>query len=115
MIRIERGDGLGPSSCKACGARIIWALTDRAKRAPIDADPTERGNMVLWYDTGGEEAGKPRVSSIAAIELVTGKPVPPAERRLNHFATCPEAERFQPERPVAANDPQLGLFTGGKH
>lgn len=115
MIRVERTDGLGPSRCRACGASIIWALTDRGKRAPIDAEPNpERGNMVLWYDDGGDAAGEPRVSSVASVELITGGTVPMRERRLNHFATCPEADRFQPEKTTTTTAPQLQLFTGGK-
>lgn len=115
MIRIERSDGLGRATCRACGARIVWALTDRGKRAPINWDPSDNGNMVLVYDDSGEEAGKPRVTAVAYFEQSTGTTVPPQERRLNHFATCPEAERFSAADKPAANNTQLGLFTGGKN
>lgn len=114
MIRIERTDGLGPSRCRGCGAAIIWALTDRGKRAPIDAQPYPDGNMFLYYDEDGEAAGRPRVTSLAAHHLATGFVVPPTERRKNHFATCPEADRFTPEKPTTTS-PQLRLFDGGKN
>lgn len=115
MIRLERTDGLGPSKCRACGAHIVWALTDRGKRAPVDAQVyPEDGNMVLWYDDGGDEAGRPRVSSVAAFELASGRPVNPRDYRKNHFATCPEADRFVPEKPAASARRQLTLFRGGR-
>lgn len=65
------------SRCKTCEADITWASTRSGKSMPLDAEPTERGNMALV-------AGKTWVAT-------------DEDRRLHrplytsHFATCPNA------------------------
>lgn len=49
---------------------------------PLDAEPTEDGNVVISEDLLGELIG-------------TVEPKATAPRYKNHFATCPDAERFR--------------------
>lgn len=73
--RVRPVSAHGPT-CTGCGARIIWRRNENTGRvAPIDADPTRDGNVVIvdaeFYrilPPGQGSAGQPR--------------------HLNHFVTC---------------------------
>jgi hypothetical protein len=68
--------------CKACGAEILWLEHFRTgKRAPIDAVPMRGGNVVA-----SPEDGKYRLATVGDD---------PAELHFNHFATCPDAQKFR--------------------
>lgn len=67
------------STCRSCGAEIIWALTDSGKRMPVDAEPVEGGNLRLIPD-----------GDVVRVEVVMGGGAPLQHRP--HFATCPEAD-----------------------
>src|SRR5688572_14148147 len=68
-----------------CGARIIWALTARGKRMPVDADPVDavdgKGNVMLERGPGG------------VVVATVGNPaellVPPRWVYRAHHSTCP--------------------------
>lgn len=72
-------------ACKSCGAAIIWAsIEPSGKSHPVDAEPSEAGNIALSTRAGrvvarvlkkGEEYGHPR--------------------RTSHFATCPNAAQHR--------------------
>lgn len=65
------------STCKRCPTRIIWRRHETTgKLAPIDADPTRDGNIVLV--PGGEF-----YRILPAGQGSEGQP-----RHLNHWATC---------------------------
>ena len=71
------------STCSSCGAEILWAVTEKGRRIPLDVaviDPPHPGLMVF---TPG---------SSPAVAVALGK-----ERTLHvsHFATCPNAEQHR--------------------
>ncbi len=74
--------------CEACECRLIGALTIKGKVAPIELEPAQDANCLL-YRAGTET----RVATATgdALAWLTAQGVP---LRLNHFATCPERERF---------------------
>jgi hypothetical protein len=39
------------TSCRACGAPIIWARTGSGKAMPLDAQPNPAGNVELTGDS----------------------------------------------------------------
>lgn len=71
------------STCKFCGAGIIWGVTDAGKKMPVDADPSELGTHVLidW--------DPPRVVPVGAGELAFST----LPKHTPHFATCPNYVR----------------------
>jgi hypothetical protein len=69
-----------PDPCRSCGAPIIWAITDRGKRLPLDAMPNPAGNVRL---TGGN-----------AIVLKKDD-VYDGPRYMPHFATCKDADKWR--------------------
>ena len=80
------------SECRdaRCKAAIIWAVTPRGKSMPVDAEPTEDGNVLL---TGNVVA---TVVDPAAPPL-GGWPEP---LRTSHFATCVAAADWRHKRPT---------------
>lgn len=82
--RIEHCRSLG------CEAPIIWAVTSRGKRMPVDAEPSPDGNVEL--------AGPPAAPHVLPHATVYGqRPLDAAERtlRLPHHATCPKADEWR--------------------
>ncbi len=80
------------NKCTACHAPIVWATTSTGKAMPVDAEPTENGNLFLM----------PTVDR-RWLAIVLGKvdgATAPRERYTSHFATCTEAARFR--KPVKA-------------
>jgi hypothetical protein len=75
------------TACRSCGALVVWAQTERGKRAPIDASPTEGGTTVL-RERPGEEAP-------LAIFGVPDDAFPGEPRYTSHFATCPHASDWR--------------------
>lgn len=81
--------------CEACGEPLIGAQTKAGNVAPITLNPKEDGNVLLYRPTGDENASgtvAARVMSPVVIEYLRDQGVP---LRLNHFADCPERERFK--------------------
>lgn len=70
--------------CRSCEAEIIWASTVTGKAMPIDAAPSESGNLV--YGNGA-------VSTASDEDRRLHRP-----RYTSHFATCPDAPRFRKAR-----------------
>jgi hypothetical protein len=66
--------------CRSCDAPIVWALTEKGARMPLDAEPTPAGSLVL-------------VDGIARRPQI-GEDVPYLQY-VSHFATCPNADRHR--------------------
>lgn len=71
------------STCRSCGAEILWARTSGGKRVPLDAKP-ERRYAVVGYNLPLEEAP----SSDAPVVALT-------DTYVTHFATCPDADSWR--------------------
>lgn len=70
-----------------CRASIFWARTTRGKRMPVDAMPTEDGNVEIV--SHGQDGPIVKIHK-------TGQPALFEERRYtSHFATCPDAEGWR--------------------
>jgi hypothetical protein len=73
--------------CRACGARIVFAKTEKGQRMPLDELPDPRGRIVwnrlsgfLHYYTEREQLGPNEV------------------RMTSHLATCPDADSRRARR-----------------
>lgn len=73
------------SSCKGCGEPVIWTVTDRGARAPMDAEPSSEGTFSL------REEG----SDVIATYVRKGSH---PELHTSHFATCADAASFRRKR-----------------
>jgi hypothetical protein len=81
-------------ACKSCGAEIIWVKTEAGKAIPLDAEPTEGGNIIV------QVLGPDR--EIAHVETAVEKverhncPIPAGRVAfVSHFATCPQANAWR--------------------
>lgn len=82
-------------ACKSdnCRAKIRWARTVDGKPMPVDFAPDPGGNLVRVMVARGDW----RIRVLAAGETVPdGTP-----RWTSHYATCPDADKFRPNRRPA--------------
>ena len=76
-------------TCSSCGAKILWALTEKGARIPVDPDPRLDGNLLLYRRPDG---------SLLARYL-SGESAPPGQRRyVSHFVTCPNAKTHRKKK-----------------
>jgi hypothetical protein len=76
----------GVSRCRSCGAEIVWAITERGKRMPLDAEPSEAGTFVVRSRVEGERVV---LHALYAPEAGAGL------HHTSHFATCPQAGEWR--------------------
>ena len=74
-----------PTSCGSCGAPIVWAKTQRGERMPIDAEPSDTGNVLLTGQPPQRRAG------VLSRGQAEGARAVGQRLHLSHFATCPHA------------------------
>ncbi len=71
------------SSCRSCGASVLWGVTANGKRAPFDEMPDPAGKFKI------DDTKDPPVFEWAKPED------PPGERFTNHFVTCPDRAQWR--------------------
>lgn len=93
------------SACRSCGAPLLWALTVKNRRIPLDPTPIEvgrRGAMVLvddqWAYTPDDLAQ--RIAEKLNVDLAKAHDhlVARYPAHTSHFATCPDAPRHRRNR-----------------
>lgn len=72
------------ATCRSCGAEIVWAITDKGKRIPLDARPA--GPLFLLDVEPGAPPARARRNPFAG------------ELHLSHFASCPDAREWSGRR-----------------
>lgn len=78
---------MAASNCQACGAPMLWTVTHRGERMPVDPDPRADGNIVIELGDDGVARSRPRDPLLDAGPF-----------HASHFSTCPEAPRFRKPR-----------------
>lgn len=70
----------------SCSAEIIWAITERGRSMPVDAEPDPDGNVEVTYDDLGR-----------AHAVVHGQPpmMVDGELHMPHFVTCPNVAEWR--------------------
>lgn len=76
-------------TCRSCGAPIVWGLTVKKRRMPLDADPQPDGTVVLVG--GGGEHGEDLATVVPAEQRQNF----PGQLRRPHHSTCPEGRAWQ--------------------
>ena len=74
------------TDCSTRHAPIIWAITTKAKRMPVNAEPETGGNVALDFRAGMDPLA--RVLSVTAQFGVKGL-------RKSHFVDCPQADKWR--------------------
>lgn len=83
---------LKQDACRTCGAPIYWmANVKTGKPAPIDVQPTERGNIIL-HEVAATYQVLDKQSADMVRHAFEGEYTPPLHT--NHFMTCPQAKTW---------------------
>lgn len=87
------------SVCRSCKAPVIWALTEKDKPMPVDAEPVEDGNIVLSHRRVGQDPvalvkGPLEIEQLRA-EHERSPQEGPLRLFISHFATCPNAQEHR--------------------
>lgn len=82
------------STCRSCGAEIVWAtVRSSGKKMPLDATATPDGNVWLHPDGFCDISATPSGDLFAGDSPATG-----VTRHTSHFATCPDADTHRKAR-----------------
>lgn len=73
-----------PEICGSCEAEIIWTVTEKGKRMPVDRAPRADGNVKLEH-----RPGRPPLARVVGKGNGT---------HTSHFATCPNAGSHRTRR-----------------
>lgn len=76
------------ANCRSCGSEIVWTVTHKGKRMPVDAKPVWDGNIRL------------RIEGERVVAEYPGKGHPSLldddrPRYVSHFATCDFADEHR--------------------
>lgn len=85
------GGNMKKSTCRGCGAPIVWIRTAAGKSMPCDAEPVlykAREGAAGKIITGNGTVLSADIGGLAAFE-------PDGVGHVSHFATCPAAEQFR--------------------
>jgi hypothetical protein len=74
-----------PVPCKSCGRPIIFAITAKGRRMPLDADPVAGGNVLVTQEDEDLRA--------AVVDSASQPVTRPLYR--SHFVSCPNAARHR--------------------
>ena len=92
-VSIDYQDSPARGECRSCYSDVIWTITERGERMPVNIDPEPNGNLILSNRAG-------RTNAPSAIYV--GKPDPEAlfdeyegQRYISHFATCPQKKQWR--------------------
>jgi hypothetical protein len=82
--------------CRSCKAEIVWAITERGKRMPVDKEPSTKGNIMLVWRTNDE----PPLAVYLTTEQIAAFDGSLQRHRLHlsHFVTCKEAAQWRKKR-----------------
>ncbi len=80
--------------CRSCGAKIIWTLTAKGTRMPVDAEPVKNGNLVIEkIDEPFRAHERGEVNNYRSRAVMVGE-----GDRVSHFATCVNADAHRKPR-----------------
>lgn len=70
------------ADCRSCGAPVIWTVTERGKRMPVDAEPVWGGEFVI-----GQEGD--------IVRAIYDRRDGDCLRHKSHFATCDQPDKWR--------------------
>lgn len=85
-ITRHRDPEYGPSRCRSCRAVIVWALTEKGARIPVDIHPARGGNLELYTEHYPD--GEPVDPGVQRVRRRPLDRPPGAPAWWLHWATC---------------------------
>lgn len=87
------------STCRSCGAPVVWARTTDGKPMPLNAVPDPAGNVAAHRDPTAVSAYG---GALVARVLKAGEePAPWEVRGTSHFSSCPNADEHRKKKAAA--------------
>ncbi len=77
--------------CRSCAAKIIWCVTHKGKRMPVDAQPVPTGNIRLRQEGDRVIAEYPGKEHPSLLE-------DERQRFVSHFSSCPDRQEWRREK-----------------
>jgi hypothetical protein len=74
--------------CRSCGADIVWTLSVKGKRQPIDAEPVAGGTIRIF-------AGRPLTNRVVGAVIDLFDETDTGDRYQPHHMTCPTAHLWR--------------------
>jgi len=82
------------STCP-CGAKMVWALSINGRPQPLDAEPSEKGNIFLDEETEPPVARVLPKDVLEAWKREAERKKIPLRLYTAHHGTCPRAAEFR--------------------
>jgi hypothetical protein len=92
------------SACRHCGADVLWAITAKGRKMPVDPEPRPDGNLAVYRDHLGQLRCRVVTRSISG-EMTMESYERPA---MPHAATCPGKMPAPPKKPLPEGVASLG-------
>lgn len=82
-------------TCKSCSAPVLWVIMPSGKRNPLDAEPSDKGNVrARALQTRGEMNGHTQGVVLKGPALEEARAAG-EQLYVSHFATCPSAAQHR--------------------
>ena len=78
------------STCKSCGAPIIWVQTPAGKWMPLD-----EGLVPYRQNDSGKSSVVDDHGVVIRCDIVTDGSIPTGLARVPHWSTCPNADKHR--------------------
>ena len=78
------------STCKACGAPILWIKTPTGKNMPVDAKP-----VIVWPNGNAQTTFMTGSGKIVRGDRTEYPAEGTCEGYIVHWSTCPAADKFR--------------------
>ena len=75
--------------CRSCKAPIMWAITEKNRRIPLDPQPCADGNILLQFRGNF-------LLPLATVHFAVQLDNP--QRFKSHFATCPNSKQWRRQK-----------------
>ncbi|MEV4197043.1 hypothetical protein [Micromonospora globbae] len=85
LARLRKRQAYPTEQCRSCPAQIIWAVTERGKPMPVNAEPVPGGNVLLTERHG----------QLTAVVVPAHRAFGRKDLRTSHFVDCPDAAKWR--------------------
>lgn len=82
------------ASCRSCGEPIIWTITEKGKRMPVDAEPVDVSAGAMLFRLVERSMDDEVLAQFVPAQFHAREP----ELFVSHFATCPHASQHRRTR-----------------
>lgn len=86
------------STCRSCGADILWVVTEAGRKMPLDPQSCLDGNIALGPPAAGLASADPSIATVLTNEAMERCRALGVPLYKPHFATCPNATKHRKKK-----------------